>query len=234
MNKDMHCLSLNGTDGEAVLHPPFIETPRPPSSTKRQVEGFYAYCRKEHILTQSMSTIVDGFLGWTTEFLSFVLAGDAHVLIDEEDREKVSAYQWYLVEYSHGLRYAVFLHRAGRRAQRQTGMHRLLLGFPKGMVDHRNGNGLDNRKENLRGCTNTQNQQNQTINRRQVKSSRYKGVCWDKRSCRWIAHIRVNTRKKYLGRYLDEADAARAYDAAALEYFGEFARINFSGAEIEN
>ena len=83
----------------------------------------------------------------------------------------------------------------------------------------------DNRIENLRDAithnNNCGNQSHQT-----GRSSKYKGVCWDKNRNKWIVAIKVNRKAKYLGRYKNEENAARAYNAAASIYFGEFANIN--------
>ena len=105
-------------------------------------------------------------------------------------------------------------------------MHRLLMNFPSGMViDHINRNGLDNRRANLRIVTNRQNCWNSScgIN---VGSSKYKGVRWLARDRKWRSSIRHNGRKVSLGDFKDEISAARAYDAAAKRYRGEFAVLN--------
>ncbi len=92
------------------------------------------------------------------------------------------------------------------------------------MVDHRNHDGLDNRRENLRPCTRKENQRNQKI--QHGKASKFKGVfrdCPDK----WTSLITVNGRKIRLGNFALEEDAAKAYDKAAQQHFGEFACLNF-------
>jgi len=106
-------------------------------------------------------------------------------------------------------------------------MHRAIMGFEPGdpEVDHRDGDGLNNRRSNLREATSAQNQANQRP--QAARSSRFKGVCWNKWSQRWMAQINVDGRQRHLGRFADEVDAARAYDAAALETWGEFAHLNF-------
>ena len=91
-------------------------------------------------------------------------------------------------------------------------------------VDHDNGNGLDNRGCNLRLANRSQNSANAQLSR--ANTSGYKGVCWHKKAEKWIAHIKVNGKGIYLGLFLVKEDAARAYNAAALRYFGEFARLN--------
>lgn len=91
-------------------------------------------------------------------------------------------------------------------------------------VDHRNCNGLDNRKENLRICTNQQNNMNKVSYRN--SSSKYKGVYKDNERGGWAAQITIDGKKKFIGRYKIEEDAAVAYDRFAIKLFGEFAKLN--------
>jgi hypothetical protein len=106
-------------------------------------------------------------------------------------------------------------------------MHRFILGItnPKIKVDHRNRYELDNRRTNLRIPTNSQNGANANKCRHRT-SSRFKGVSWHKRLRKWCAHIGVNRGLIHLGYFTNELDAARSYDAAAREHFGEFAKFN--------
>ena len=110
-------------------------------------------------------------------------------------------------------------------------MHREILNVKKGdLTDHINRNGLDNRKCNLRLCTNSQNSQNRRPYK--GKSSIYKGVYYDKQKQKWAAQIcRKRIGCLYLGAYFIEIEAAKAYDAKALELFGEFAYTNFKQGE---
>jgi hypothetical protein len=101
-------------------------------------------------------------------------------------------------------------------------MHQLITGWP--LTDHRNGDGLDNQRHNLRVATERQNALN---SRPRPGSSRFKGVRWHRQAGRWQARIRSEGKARELGFYRDEEDAARAYDAAARELFGEFAYLNF-------
>ena len=106
-------------------------------------------------------------------------------------------------------------------------MHRQILNAPPGLfVDHRDGKTLDNRTENLRLSTPSQN----SCNSRRDKSktySKYRGVSFSKRKQKWFAAIRINGKKTWLGYFTSETAAAKAYDVAAKKYHGEFARLNF-------
>jgi len=105
-------------------------------------------------------------------------------------------------------------------------MHREIMDAPAGMeVDHINGNGLDNRKCNLRLATSSQNKRNQRKQRRKT-SSKYKGVYWHKRDKVWVVRIQAEGKEKYIGSYKTEQEAALAYNEAALKYHGEYAKLN--------
>lgn len=92
------------------------------------------------------------------------------------------------------------------------------------MVDHRNGDKLDNRTENLRPATIKENNRNKRAQRN--GRSGFKGVAWDSTSGRWKAHIYADGKRYVLGYFEDPRDAARAYNEAAPQYHGEFARLN--------
>lgn len=106
-------------------------------------------------------------------------------------------------------------------------MHRQILGLTDSAihVDHKDRDGLNNQRHNLRICSRSQNTMN-SIGQR-TSTSAYKGVSWHKANNKWQAQIGGEQGNIYLGYFLTEEDAARAYDAAAREMFGDFARPNF-------
>ena len=152
-------------------------------------------------------------------------------IVDNEDYIYLSKLKWHIQKVK-GLIYAkncVYLG-GGRNNQRSenTFMHRLIMGASKGQqIDHINGNGLDNRKCNLRFCTQMGNNRNARC--RTPKSSKFKGVCVQNRIKKpWQASITVDYKQRWLGSYATQEEAAKAYDAAARKYYGEFACPNFS------
>jgi hypothetical protein len=151
------------------------------------------------------------------------LAAGVHALVDANDLPLVEPFGWSL---DPTRRYAVAYLDALDRA-RCVRMHRLIMqARPDQVVDHINGNGLDNRRANLRLCTQAENTRNR---RKGAGTSRYKGVSLAKgRTKPWRAQIRHGEKVRCLGYFGDEAEAARAYDAAARATFGAFARMNFS------
>lgn len=120
--------------------------------------------------------------------------------------------------------YAVCRHSETRKL---VPMHRFIMGNPEGMqVDHANGGTLDNRRANLRVCTHTENAQNARKMKNRETTSRYKGVYWNSVCKKWQAYIGADHKSTYLGVFRSEEAAARAYNRAALERFGEFASLN--------
>lgn len=142
-------------------------------------------------------------------------------MVDDEDYGWLSEHKWSAGQTIWGQWYA---HR--RSNKHFVKMHRIILNAPDGLqVDHINGDGLDNRRSNLRLATSCQNNQN----RRSIlvgTTSKFKGVSWHPHG-RWQARIRSGIKTYYLGSYDNEEAAARAYDVKARELFGEFARTNF-------
>lgn len=143
----------------------------------------------------------------------------AVTIIDNADRELVSGFNWRL--HSNGYVYA-------DRFCWRIALHRLVAGPRDGeTVDHANGDRLDNRTSNLRIATPSQNSANRGPDRRVYgSSSKYKGVSWNKERQHWRAYLHVNGKTMSLGSFSEEKAAARAYDRAAIEAWGEFARLN--------
>lgn len=149
------------------------------------------------------------------------------VLIDEADLELISGYAWRVYPHPRtGKLYA-----SSSRGGINIMMHRLIAQTPEGLdTDHANNSSLDNQRANLRYATRSQNNANRekhSTHAGKPTSSRYKGVTWDREKRRWRAAIRVDRRAKRLGRFVDEIEAARAYDRAALDQWGDRARVNF-------
>jgi len=147
-------------------------------------------------------------------------------VVDAVDYAELARYKWCASSPGWGVWYAVRGEGMPNGKRRTVYMHREVLGAAPGeQVDHVNLDGLDNRRENLRSATGVENSRNRR--KRSGTSSQYKGVSWHKATRRWLAQIRFGARKTHLGSFRCEEDAARAYDAAAVEHFGEFARPNF-------
>lgn len=148
-------------------------------------------------------------------------------IVSPEDAEAVKARTWHCKIDPTGRAYAVgHVPGSGKRG-RQERMHRFILGAKAGwLVDHKDGDGLNNTRENLRVCVSAENARNCRKYSR-ARTSKFKGVCLQPDG-RWRAQICVAYHKINLGSYTTEIMAARVYDAAALEHFGEFARLNFA------
>jgi len=151
----------------------------------------------------------------------FPIGGGGRTLIDECDLALVSSKSWCLKRRTdtHRTEYV-------RETTSSLKLHQLILRNedPSLVIDHVNCDGLDNRRSNLRICSQSQNHANEQKRRR--GSSLFKGVSYDSSRKKWSAKIAINYKTINLGRFDDEAAAALAYDRAALEYYGEFARKN--------
>jgi len=158
--------------------------------------------------------------------LAVPLGRGLFTIISHEDRGAVCEHRWYECRLGNH-HYAYRRLGSGKNAPHEF-MHRFLLGLGSDdgrQVDHANGNGLDNRRGNLRYATKAENGRNRGPNRN--NTSHYKRVCWHGRSGKWMASIQVDGEQIYLGLYDDPIGAALAYDLAAIEHHGEFAWTNF-------
>ena len=157
-----------------------------------------------------------------------------YVIVDEADYPAMSAIRWGVSRSVSGSIYARHAAHLGK-GQRSVSvaMHRLLMGNPVGMiVDHINGNSLDNRKVNLRICNNTENVRNQKVSKNNTTG--YKGVMLVKGTVgRWYrSRIFVNRKAINLGYHPTAEQAAHAYNEAAKEYHGAFARLNIIPGDL--
>lgn len=153
------------------------------------------------------------------------------VKVDADNYEVLSQFRWYAKAKDRRV-YAA-------RTQRINGvsktimMHREIIEVPDGMfVDHIDRNTLNNRRDNLRLATKSQNNWN-TPARRGSNTSQFKGVHFDSHANKWIARIKAERRTVHIGLFVSEEEAARAYDNAAKQYHGEFAYLNFWGNSDE-
>lgn len=139
-------------------------------------------------------------------------------IVDNSDFDRVKQFKWYF-EHGYARRDA-----GGRKNKTRIYMHRFILGLNgKEVVDHKNRNGLDNRRSNLRLCNQSLNLANQKINT--LNTSGYKGVSWSKHLKYWMASLKVNgkTTVKYLK---TKEEAAKKYNEMAIKNFGEYALLN--------
>jgi hypothetical protein len=145
-------------------------------------------------------------------------------LVDDADFEWLNQWKWCALKKSNTF-YAV-------RGNKGIRMHRLILGMVPGdrrLADHRNCEGLDNQRHNLRECSHAENSRN--ARKTSKASSRFKGVTWHSIGKKWQVSIQIDGKNKNLGLYADEIEGAEIYDLAAREIYGEFARLNFPDTE---
>lgn len=136
-------------------------------------------------------------------------------IVDDEDYIELNKYNWCVSKGRNTL-YAV-----RRCSNKVIRIHRILLDCPENnMVDHINGNGLDNRKENLRICNKSQNNGNSKL--RVDNTSGFKGVFYHKSTKKWTSQIKINGKRKYLGLFTDKLEAKEAYEKEAKKHLSEF------------
>lgn len=154
------------------------------------------------------------------------LSQGEYALFDLADLPRLASHRWCAATFRRRT-YAITQVRNARGRQVSVRMHRLIMGVtdPEALVDHKNLDGLDNRRDNLRVATRPENGWN--CPRPCTNTSGYKGVTRDPRSGRYSAEIKVHGKTLHLGRFLDPVEAARAYDKAAHRHHGPFARTNF-------
>lgn len=159
--------------------------------------------------------------------MKIIIIGTHEILISDKDIDMLQKYRFYIRTNDGNILYAITSDRS------KIFLHHIIMERminrkinSKEQIDHMNHNTLDNRRSNLRLCNNSKN----SMNRNKINcktSSEYKGVYFSKRDKTWYAYIKLNGKKKHLGCYSDEIEAATSYDQAARKYFGEFAALNF-------
>ena len=176
-------------------------------------------------LSGSVRSPIGFFIG-DCQMKQIPLSRGKFAIVDDKDFEWLNQWKWSLCESTNSPAYA-------NRSIKQNGkwhtisMHRKILGLTRGdgkETDHRNGNGLDNRRGNLRICSHSENVQNCHLIKN--KFCKYQGVIKKKTGC-WLACIMKNYKNIYLGTHNSAKEAALAYDKKALELYGSDAHINF-------
>ena len=143
-------------------------------------------------------------------------------IIDKEDLSLIDKYHWHLTKEGYVRAYIP-------EKNKHLLLHQLLLNSSKEkLVDHKNLNKLDNRKENLRICDYAKNSINKNKNNNLITTSIYKGVWWDKQKEKWISVISYQKKRIFIGYFTDEKEAALAYDKKAKELYEDFAYLNFN------
>ena len=171
-------------------------------------------------------TLSEGFCIYTKIMRLIPLSQGKFAQVDDEDFERVNQFKWCAWKDDsrfYAMRTALI---DGKR--RTILMHRFIMKCTDRniQIDHRNTDGLNNQKSNMRKCTHQENCMNQRKIRK-ICSSKYKGVYWFKANSKWSVRIGIGGKTLCIGYFTIEEDAARAYDAFAIKHFGEFAVLNF-------
>lgn len=162
-----------------------------------------------------------------------ISGGKAFSTVDDEDYDFLMQWKWQLLTFGHAYRTEVISYDPATRKQTKKSvlMHRVIMNPPDGMVvNHIDGNALNNTRNNLRVTTQKSNMANR-IKTGKVKSERssiYKGVQQrvESKDPKYSACIRIEGKLKYIGTYSSEIEAAKAYNQKAIEAFGEYAHLN--------
>lgn len=146
-------------------------------------------------------------------------------MVDDEKYEVLNQHRW------RGQKGGRTIYAVTKIEGEQKFMHHLVMNTStEQKIDHKNGNGLDNQKDNLRLCTHAENMRNRR--KRDSASSKYIGVCWSKVSQKWTSEVRSNNERYNLGVFEVEEEAAYNRDLKAKELHGKFASLNFSEDEL--
>lgn len=148
-----------------------------------------------------------------------------YTLIDDRDFKKVNEYKWCATKGGSNIFYAVRRLTISKNKIRLFYLHHAILGKKKNkVVDHINGNSLDNRRSNLQFVTYSQNSMKR--HNRSHNKSGYRGVYLHNRGNRWIAQIRLKNKSFYIGSFINKKDAALAFNKMAKKFYKKFAVLN--------
>jgi GTP-binding protein HflX len=201
---ELICANYPGHEGD-LLH---VTAGAAPADCRR----FYAKRHESAAGERGLTAVLD-------DSVRYISLGDGKsAIVDAADFEWLNRHKWRTTGGTKGYVQC-------RIATKSVYMHRLIMNPPPGMVvDHINGNVWDNRRRNLRVCTRAQNSMNA---RGRAGTSIFKGVFWESRTRKWTAVIVYGGKARRLGSFVDEAEAARAYDRKARQLFGKYAYLNF-------
>jgi hypothetical protein len=153
-----------------------------------------------------------------------ILPTNEHVFFDEEDAALVSKYSWSRYQRKHTIYAKTSVWNPNTKKRDTLYLHRVLMdASPEVFIDHKDGNGLNCRRGNLRAASRSNNAHN---SKPRKGSSPYKGVHWTKCFRRWDSQITFSGTRIHVGSFKTDREAAIAYNIAALKYHGEFARLN--------
>ena len=147
-------------------------------------------------------------------------------MVDDADYEWLNQWKWYAHKHPKGSSFYAIRNCCQNGKWISIKMHRIILGLtdPKVPADHKDGNGLNNQRYNLRGCNRAEN--NRNVPPKRCGFSQYKGVALIKKTGKWNVRIRHNSKALHIGNYDTAEEAAKAYNEAAIKYHGEFAWTN--------
>lgn len=186
------------------------------------------------IVPNPLPPLPDGWVRCGDGTVKIPIGHGAYAIVDADSCEALKGVKWSSNGRGYAQRHISYPTDGRRRKKAKLKMHRIIAGAAPGqLVDHINGDKLDNRRCNLRIVTKRQNNTNKTSSPHQ-KNGAFKGVQWVPEMNKWRAHIAGGAikpdgcrRKIHLGYFADPVEAAKAYDAKAIELFGEYAGLNF-------
>ena len=158
---------------------------------------------------------------WWCSVARIKVGRDNYAVVDREDYADLAVFRWSMFQGYAKREVVVGYTDSGKRIRKTISMHRQVMGFPTGNVDHKNRDKLYNRKSNLRLANKSENGRNRGA--QSNSTTGIKGVCYDRRGGYWRAYLNLNGRQVFNSYYKNMADAIKARKNAELKYFGDFA-----------